>query len=80
MTEDLTSHHDSPELDTERPLSLMQRRRFLQAAAVVGAGAAVSPTVLAQAAGAQSSNTNTIVVTVTLEGGNDGLNLSLIHI
>ena len=62
------------QIESERPLSLMERRRFLQAAAAVGAGAAISPMLLQRAAGAQSSNTDTILVTVTLEGGNDGFN------
>lgn len=58
----------------DRPLSLMQRRRFLQAALIAGTGAVAGPSVLAQAAGAQSSSTDTILLTVTLRGGNDGLN------
>ena len=61
-------------IESERPLSLMERRRFLQAAVVAGAGAASIPTFLAGTAGAQSSSTDTILLTVTLFGGNDGLN------
>lgn len=62
------------ELDPERPLSLMQRRRFLQGALVAGGAAVASPTVLAEQAAAASTGDNTILVTVTLAGGNDGLN------
>lgn len=61
-------------IESERPLSLMERRRFLQAAVVAGAGAASIPTFLTGTAGAQSSSTDTILLTVTLFGGNDGLN------
>ena len=57
-----------------RPLSTMQRRRFLQAALAVGAGAVVGPALTPASAQAQASGTNTIVLTVTLDGGNDGLN------
>ncbi len=61
-------------IESERPLSMMERRRFLQAAAFAGAGAVAIPTFLAGAAGAQTSSTDTILLTVTLDGGNDGLN------
>lgn len=76
MTEQAISTVDSlgSAICDDRPLSLMERRRFLQAALVVGTGAVAGPTALAQAAGAQSSTTDTILVTVTLRGGNDGLN------
>ena len=59
--------------DPERPLTRMQRRRFLQGALVAGGTAAALPTVFADQVAAQSS-TDTILVTVTLAGGNDGLN------
>ena len=61
-------------IESERPLSMMERRRFLQAAAFAGAGAVAIPTFLAGTAGAQTSSTDTILLTVTLDGGNDGLN------
>ena len=60
-----------------QPLSTMQRRRFLQAALAVGAGAVVGPALTPASAQAQASGTNTIVLTVTLDGGNDGLNTSV---
>ncbi len=61
------------ERDPERPLTLMQRRRFLQGALAVGGTAAAIPTLFAEQAAAQTG-TDTILVTVTLAGGNDGLN------
>ncbi len=61
-------------IDSGRPLNLMERRRFLQAALVAGGGAVALPTMFADVLSAQASNTNTILVTVTLGGGNDGLN------
>lgn len=61
------------ERDPERPLTLMQRRRFLQGALAFGGTAAALPTVFAEQAAAQTTN-DTILVTVTLGGGNDGLN------
>lgn len=60
--------------DPGRPISLMERRRFLQAALVVGGGTAALPTVLTSEAGAAPAGSDTILVTVTLAGGNDGLN------
>lgn len=62
------------ELDPERPMSLMERRRFLQAALVAGGAAAAGTTVLSAPAGAAPTGNDTILVTVTLAGGNDGLN------
>jgi uncharacterized protein (DUF1501 family) len=64
---------DALQADPERPLSMMQRRRFLQGAIAAGGTAAVLPTALIEQAAAQAS-TDTIVVTVSLAGGNDGLN------
>ena len=64
--------HDQLAADPERPLSLLDRRRFLQGALIAG-GALVVPTAFADYAGAQSSP-NTVVLTITLGGGNDGLN------
>lgn len=61
------------ERDPERPLNLMQRRRFLQGALAAGGTAVAIPTLFAEQAAAQAGN-DTIVVTVTLAGGNDGLN------
>lgn len=61
------------DFDEERPLSLMERRRFLQGALIAGGGAAL-PTMLTSQAGAAPAGNNTILVTVTLAGGNDGLN------
>ena len=62
------------DLSQGRPLTLMQRRRFIQAAAGATAGVAMGPTLFAGAAGAQTTGTDTILLTVTLGGGNDGLN------
>lgn len=59
--------------DPERPLTSMQRRRFLQGALALGGAAIAVPTALADQAAAQTGN-DAIVVTVTLAGGNDGLN------
>ena len=59
--------------DPERPLTRMQRRRFLQGALAAGGTAAALPTIFADQVAAQSA-TDTILVTVTLAGGNDGLN------
>lgn len=70
---DFESIHASLEQDPERPLTMMQRRRFLQGALVLGTSAASLPTFFADQASAQSG-TDTILVTVTLAGGNDGLN------
>ncbi len=61
------------ERDPERPLNLMQRRRFLQGALAAGGAAVAVPTMFAEQAAAQAGN-DTIFVTVTLAGGNDGLN------
>ncbi len=61
------------ERDPSRPLNLMERRRFLQGALAAGGAAVAVPTMFAEQAAAQAS-TDTIVVTVTLAGGNDGLN------
>lgn len=62
------------ERDPERPLNLMERRRFLQGALAAGGAAMAVPTLFAEQAAAQAAN-DTIVVTVTLAGGNDGLNM-----
>lgn len=59
--------------DPERPLTRLQRRRFLQGALAIGGTAAALPTIFAEQVAAQTS-TDTIFVTVTLAGGNDGLN------
>lgn len=64
-------------VESGRSLTTMQRRRFLQAALIAGAGTVVGvagPSLLPSVAQAQSSSTDTILVTVTLGGGNDGLN------
>ncbi len=61
-------------IDSGRQLNLMERRRFLQAALVAGGGAVALPTMFADVLSAQASSTNTILLTVTLGGGNDGLN------
>jgi uncharacterized protein (DUF1501 family) len=63
----------SNELDPGRPMSLMERRRFLQGALLAGVSAAAVPTVLIDQAAA-AAGSDTILVTVTLAGGNDGLN------
>jgi len=55
-------------------VSLIERRRFLQAALAAGGAAVAMPSLLADAVAAQASNPGTILVTVTLHGGNDGLN------
>ncbi len=62
------------EIDPERPMSLMERRRFIQGALVAGGAAVAGPTVFAEAVGAAPTGDDTILVTVTLAGGNDGLN------
>lgn len=54
--------------------SLIDRRRFLQGALAAGGAAVAMPSLLVDAVGAQTSGPGTIVVTVTLHGGNDGLN------
>ncbi len=61
-------------IEAGQPLNTMQRRRFLQAALAAGVGAAVGPALLPSAAQAQASGADTILLTVTLMGGNDGLN------
>lgn len=53
--------------------SPIERRRFLQAAAISGGAAVALPSIFADAVGAAAA-ADTIVVTVTLAGGNDGLN------
>ena len=73
MSSTQRSIEDALLADPERPLTTMQRRRFLQGAIAAGGTAAALPTVFADQAAAQASN-DTIVVTVTLGGGNDGLN------
>jgi len=60
--------------DPDRRLSSMERRRFLQGALVTGGAAMAGSTAFAEAAGAASTGDDTILVTVTLSGGNDGLN------
>lgn len=62
------------ELDPERPMSLIERRRFLQGALVTGGAAIAGPTILADQVAAASAGNDSILVTVTLAGGNDGLN------
>ena len=62
------------ELDPERPMSLMERRRFLQGALAAGGAVAAGPALFADQAGAASTGSDTILVTVTLSGGNDGIN------
>ncbi len=62
------------QIDPERPMSLMERRRFLQGALVVGGATAAGTTLLADSVGAAPTGADTILVTVTLAGGNDGLN------
>ena len=64
--------HDQLAADPARPLSQINRRRFLQGALAAG-GALAVPAAFADYAAAQGAN-DTIVVTVTLGGGNDGLN------
>lgn len=64
--------HEQLNVDPERPLSLINRRRFLQGALAAG-GALAVPAAFADYAAAQGGN-DTIVLTVTLGGGNDGLN------
>ncbi len=64
--------YDQLHADPERPLSRMNRRRFLQGALIAGGSLAV-PTAFADYAAAQGAN-DTVVLTVTLGGGNDGLN------
>jgi len=54
---------------------LVDRRRFLQSAVVAGGAAVALPSVLAdEVAAAAGATSDTILVTVTLAGGNDGLN------
>lgn len=62
------------ELDPERPMSLMERRRFLKGALAAGGAVAAGPTLFTDLAGAASTGSDTILVTVTLSGGNDGIN------
>ena len=64
--------HDQLSAAPERPLDLMSRRRFLQGALAAG-GALAIPVGLSDYAAAQTNN-DTTVLTVTLGGGNDGLN------
>lgn len=65
----------SNEFSTDRPLSRIERRRFLQGALVAGGSAAALPTVfLEQAAAAGAAGDDTILLTLTLSGGNDALN------
>ena len=52
----------------------MARRRFLQTALATGGAAVAMPSLLAEAVAAQAGGPDTILVTVTLAGGNDGLN------
>ncbi len=52
----------------------LERRRFLQGALATGAGAVAMPTILADQAGAAGGADDTILLTITLAGGNDGLN------
>ena len=72
--EHVTMEELSGTIEAGQPLNTMQRRRFLQAALAAGVGAAVGPALLPSAAQAQASGTDTILLTVTLMGGNDGLN------
>ena len=55
-------------------VSLLERRRFLQGALATGGAAVALPSVLADAVAAQASDPGTILLTITLAGGNDGLN------
>ena len=64
--------HDQLAADPERPLSRIDRRRFLQGALIAG-GALVVPAAFADYLGAQTG-LDTVVLTITLGGGNDGLN------
>ncbi len=50
------------------------RRRFLQTALAAGGAAVAMPSLLAEAVAAQAGGPGTILLTVTLAGGNDGLN------
>ncbi len=64
------------DISTAETLSLLSRRRFLQAIGATGAGLAVTTSwPLADAyAGTAISPTDGILVVITLGGGNDGLN------
>jgi len=80
MTDSANSHNTFDELatqlqrDPETPLNGIQRRQFLQGALAAGGAAVALPSLFAEQAAAQASTTDTILVTVTLAGGNDGLN------
>lgn len=54
--------------------SRLDRRRFLQGALATGGAAVAMPSVLADAVAAQAADPGTILLTITLAGGNDGLN------
>lgn len=54
--------------------SLVERRRFLQGALATGGAALALPSVFSDQLGAAVGGNNNILVTVTLAGGNDGLN------
>ena len=54
--------------------TLVERRTFLQGAAVTGGAAVALPSILAEQVGAASANSSNILLTVTLAGGNDGIN------
>ncbi|NNC79476.1 MAG: DUF1501 domain-containing protein [Acidimicrobiales bacterium] len=59
----------------ETTSSIVDRRRFLQGALVAGGAAVAVPSILAdEVAAAAAATSDTILVTVTLAGGNDGLN------
>lgn len=64
--------HDQLHVAPDRPLDLMSRRRFLQGALAAG-GALAMPLGFTDYVAAQQGG-NTVVLTVTLGGGNDGLN------
>lgn len=70
----LTIQELGADIESGRTLTTMQRRRFLQAALIAGAGTIAGPALLPSVARAQTSSTDTILLTVTLDGGNDGLN------
>ncbi len=54
--------------------SRLQRRTFLQGALAAGIGTAAVPTIFADSVGAAADANGPILLTVTLGGGNDGLN------
>ena len=54
--------------------TLVERRTFLQGAAVTGGAAVALPSILADQVGAASANSTNILLTVTLAGGNDAIN------